>query len=293
MSDLSLPRETLRPVLRGVRGEAPAGGPAGLEAGWTPDCVDYAGAEIAALRARLEGPDWEAPARPWNDSGTLELVHVPSGLVFVLVPGGRFRMGDEEGWPDERPVHEVSVRGFLLSKTPCTQRAFDRVGGEDQRKTRGDELPMEGVNWEEATEWCEACGLRLPSEAEWEYACRAGTTGHWFFGDDPASLGEYAWFRENSDRRPHEVGRLLPNPWGLHDLYGNVLEWCEDHWHENYEGAPADGSAWVSDREEDLWHVYRGGSHLLDAARCRSAVRDRNTMRRRFGSLGFRPAASL
>jgi formylglycine-generating enzyme required for sulfatase activity len=158
---------------------------------------------------------------------------------------------------------------------------------------KGNDRPVETVNWNESVEFCrrlsEQTGLefRLPTEAEWEYAARAGTTTEYSFGDDEKMLGDYAWFDENSANRTHPVGMKLPNRFGLYDMHGNVWEWCEDQWHENYEGAPGDGSAWLSGGDSTS-RVVRGGSWDNGSYLCRSATRVRNHPAGRNGNLGLR-----
>ena len=112
---------------------------------------------------------------------------------------------------------------------------------------------------------------RLPSEAEWEYACRAGTTTRYSFGDSESKLGDYAWYTKNSDSKTHSVGKKKPNPYGLYDMHGNVWEWTQDEWYSNYNGAPTDGSAWESG--DGALRVYRGGSWRCFAQLCQSAYR--------------------
>ena len=130
--------------------------------------------------------------------------------------------------------------------------------------------------------------IRLPSVSEWECACRAGEDGEFSFGDDYADLGKYGWYGGNSEGRAHEVATKRPNRWGLYDLHGNVWEWCEDVWHENYEGAPDDGSAWIEGGSP--YRVFRGGGWDFPAEGCRSAVRLWDRPGLRDGDLGFRPA---
>ncbi|MBD3161893.1 MAG: SUMF1/EgtB/PvdO family nonheme iron enzyme, partial [Candidatus Latescibacteria bacterium] len=267
--------------------------PEGLEAGWSEDCLDYSGETLDRFRELVATDAWELPEPAWSKQGTLTARHAATELLFVLVPEGEFDMGSAEKHEDERPVRRVSLSAFLLAATPCTQEAWDRIGGEDSREYEGPRHPINMTGQKHCKAWCEACGLRLPSEAEWEYACRAGSEGLWCFGDDESLLPEYAWFRENSDRLPKEVARLRPNAWGLFDMHGNVWEWCLDARHESYEEAPADGSAWDPESEEDVYRVMRGGSFYLGPDHCRSAYRDWKPDLRRFGSLGFRPAADL
>lgn len=193
-------------------------------------------------------------------------------IEMVEIPGGTFWMGSENG-DDEKPVHQVTVAPFAIGKYPVTQAQWQEVMSSNPSHFKGDDLPVERVSWEDAQEFCRKLSqrtgqtYRLPTEAEWEYACRAGTTG-----DYAGKLDDMAWYRENSDNKTHPVGQKQPNAWGLYDMHGNVWEWCEDIWHESYEGAPSDSSAWLRD-EDSEYRVLRGGSWLSLARACRSAYR--------------------
>ena len=147
------------------------------------------------------------------------------------------------------------------------------------------------MDWTRSREWCRRNGLRLPSEAEWEYACRAGNTGPFSFGDGDGPLGEYAWYDGNSGRQTHPVGQKKPNAWGLYDMHGNLWEWCQDAWAANYDAAPGDGSA--REAESAPIRVHRGGSWLGSPPLCRSACRRGLAPGIGFADLGFRPAASF
>jgi formylglycine-generating enzyme required for sulfatase activity len=156
-------------------------------------------------------------------------------------------------------------------------------------------LPVETVSWHDAIEFCRRLSMEtgrkfdLPSEAQWEYACRAGSKGAYCFGSDKTLLGKYAWYEENSKGETHAVGTLACNRWGLYDMHGNVWEWCLDSWHPSYEAAPNDGSAWEPDSGPQ--RLLRGGS-LYDSARhCRSANRLPNDLRHRGDNIGFRVLA--
>ena len=262
---------------------------------------DYTTANAQAFEVLMAGPDWEDAGR--NAQGLREAVHEKTGLVFVLVPGtgpGGFMMGSPEDEADREDIekqHRVTVPAFLLSKTECTQRAWDAVGGEDGRHWKGPDLPIETLRWTAAEAWCRKAGLRLPSESEWEYSCRAGTetpfsTGSTlstvqanYNGKYPYDEGRKGEFRQ----RTVAAGSLPANPWGLHEMHGNVWEWCQD-WHEaSYDLTPSDGSA----HDNSGYRVDRGGSWLSTDLYCRSAIRSWGSPDRRNLNLGFRPAATL
>jgi formylglycine-generating enzyme required for sulfatase activity len=223
-------------------------------------------------------------------------------IAFVTIPAGQFQMGSDGGfYDDETPVHPVRIsQDFLLGKYPVTNaqyRRFLETGANVQKPEYWDdgrfnqpEQPVVGVSWEDARAFCKWAGCRLPTEAEWEYACRAGTTTEFSFGGEEKVLGEYGWFEGNSDGHTQPVGAKKPNPWGLYDVHGNVLEWCEDTWHDDYKGAPSDGSAWV---DEGSIRVIRGGSWGNSPQYCRSAFRIRITASYRNFILGFRVARSF
>jgi formylglycine-generating enzyme required for sulfatase activity len=205
-------------------------------------------------------------------------------MEFVWIPGGTFAMGSAEGEPgragNEGPQHLVTMDGFWMGKYEVTQAQWLAISGTQPSRFTGDDLPAEQVTGIESVvtliKFCKGLGyasdyFRLPSEAEWEYACRAGSTTRWHFGDDPALLGDFAWSGENGASQTHPVGEKLPNDFGLYDMEGNVLEWCYDRWHESYEGAPGDGSAWVTGDEQ--YRVLRGGAYSHDPSGCRSACR--------------------
>ena len=214
-------------------------------------------------------------------------------IEFVNIPAGSFMMGSD-AWSNEQPIHRVNVKAFRMSKYPITQKQYLAVMGDNPSNFKGDEnCPVESVSWNMAVEFCQKLSqrtgqtVRLPSEAEWEYACRAGTTGKYCFGDDEGKLGSYAWYKENSDSKTHPVGKKSSNAWGLHDMHGNVWEWCEDIYHENYQGAPSDGTAWVNGGDRDQ-KVLRGGSWKDIAWYCRAAYRDGINARLQLNLVGFR-----
>ncbi len=241
-----------------------------------------------------------------NPQGRAEYRHDATGIVFILVPGGTFRMGspeDEEGrFPTEGPLRTVTVKPFLLAKTELTQGAWRAAmksapwRGVNYARW-GESFPATDISWDDTQAFCKRTGLRAPSEAEWEYACRAGTTTRFSYGDDETILGDYAWIEANTwdigERYVRRVASKKPNPWGFYDMHGHVWEWCEDHWHPNYEGAPADGSPRLDSKARVPMRVQRGGSWLYGPWNCRSASRIRNVPGFRNGHLGFRPACSV
>lgn len=208
-------------------------------------------------------------------------------LTLMLIPGGYFMMGAPKGEPEsrdnERPQHRVSVPPFLMGRYPVTQAQWRVVAGYDREDRdlkpkpshfKGDDLPVEQVSWHDATEFCKRLlaktqkNYHLPSEAQWEYTCRAETTTAYHFGNQlTPELANY----ESSIGRTTVVGTYPANHWGLHDMHGNVWEWCQDHGHGNYEGAPTDGSAWIEGGNSGL-RASRGGAWLINNPRlCRSA----------------------
>lgn len=210
-------------------------------------------------------------------------------LEMVYVPGGKFMMGaDKHG--DEKPPHEVAVPAFYIGKFQITQAQWKAVMGDKIKPNfEGDDLPMESVSWEDAKEFCQKLtqmtnkAYRLPTEAEWEYACRAGTTG-----DYAGKLNEMS--NQSSDKT-YPVGQYKPNAFGLYDMHGNVWEWCEDIWHGSYKDAPTDGSAWLSGGDSSR-RVLRGGSWVNYPVNCRSAYRVYYQPGYRYYYIGFRVVVS-
>ncbi len=219
-------------------------------------------------------------------------------MEFVLIQPGESDMGsppNETGrFGNEGPVHHVTIsEAFYLGKYEVTQKQWHEVMEYNPSYFKGDDLPVENVSWENVQEFIKMLNkkenthnYRLPSEAEWEYATRAETTTRYSFGDDDSKLGEYAWYSKNSDDKTHPVGNRKANPWGLYDVHGNVWEWVQDEWHNSYNGAPSDGSAWEDGSGAD--RVFRGGGWFDDAGNCRSAYRSYHGPGNRNRDLGFR-----
>ncbi len=203
------------------------------------------------------------------------------------------RMGSN-AYEDAKPIHEVTIAGpFYLGKYEVTQGEWKAVTGSNPSRFEGDDrLPVENVSWDDCQEFIaklngrkDGYAYRLPSEAEWEYACRAGTTG-----DYAGELDEMAWYRNNSGNKTHPVGKKKPNAWGLYDMHGNVWEWCQDRYHKNYNGAPTDGTAWEAGSDNE--RILRGGSWCDSAYYCRSANRLCNSPVVRDNYVGFRLVAA-
>jgi formylglycine-generating enzyme required for sulfatase activity len=214
-------------------------------------------------------------------------------LEMVAIPGGTFTMGspstEEERSDDESPQHQVTVKPFSMGKFEVTQAQYQAIMGNNPSRFKGANRPVETVSWNDAVEFCQRLSkktgrtYRLPSEAEWEYAARAGTTTPFYFGEtitaDLANYnGNYTYasapkgeYREQTT----DVGSFPPNAFGLYDMHGNVWEWCLDTWHDNYNGAPTDGSAWIDKNDNQSQKLLRGGSWSDLPRDCRSAYRNR------------------
>jgi len=210
---------------------------------------------------------------------------------MVQIPGGRFLMGDKDE-VDATP-HEVVLGAFLMDKYLVTQEQYQKVTGANPSRWKADKNPVEQVRWSDAVTFCnkrseleklepcydlktwtcnfEANGYRLPTEAEWEYASRAGSTTAYFFGDNTSKLGDYAWFAKNAGGHPRPVGQKQPNAWGLYDICGNVWEWCNDFYGvDYYKEAPLENPRGPKTGENK---VVRGGAWKVSAESCRSGYR--------------------
>ena len=220
---------------------------------------------------------------------------------MVAVPAGSFLMGSKADpfassppSADEMPQHAVSIKAFSLGKFEVTQEQWFALMGTSPSMYKGRTLPVDLVSWDDAQAFVKKLSkktgkqYRLPSEAEWEYAARAGSQTVFAFGDDAQELGRYAWFGENSNWKTHPIGEKEPNAWGLHDMSGNVWEWTADCGNANYYGAPTDGRAWTTDNCSQ--RVLRGGSWPLDPQFLRPAFRIRSSCANPFNYSGFRVA---
>ena len=228
-------------------------------------------------------------------------------LEMVEIPAGTFYMGSPENeagrWEGESPQHQVNVPSFFIGKYPLTQAQYQAIIGNNPARFTGNNRPVEQVSWNNAVAFCQKLSqktgknYKLPSEAQWEYACRAGTTTPFYFGESitPDLVnydGEYAYAAEPKGkyrRQTTEVGTFPPNAFGLYDMHGNVWEWCEDDWQENYINAPVNGSALISRSD---YKPLRGGSWLNDPGDCRSASRFDDILAFYNDPFGFRVVCS-
>jgi formylglycine-generating enzyme required for sulfatase activity len=249
------------------------------------------------LGATLAGPGCGKGGEAPTGDPAPPTVTTKSGVEMVLIPAGSFEMGSRHGREDERPVHTVWLDAFWMDRYEVTQAEYERLGQVEAIPNpahfRGPDLPVEQVTWPQAARFCNArsraeglpvcynedtgeCnfaagGYRLPTEAEWEYACRAGSDADYSFGADARKLGDHAWFADNAGKKTHPVGRKKPNAWGLYDLHGNVAEWCQDVYDKGYyQSSPAKNPRGPADGKE---YVLRGGSWKSPAEALRSAYR--------------------
>jgi formylglycine-generating enzyme required for sulfatase activity len=289
-------------------------GPPGEEAPPAPSVAADLGALVPL------GPDPESGLPELAVAGTGEIptrdasgrlaLGPDAAIVLVRLPAGRFRRGatrdPEDPYPDEQaeelegPVREVTIRSFLIAKHELTVAQWARLTGTAAGPAPA-RAPATDLTWHEARERLAVAGLRLPSEAEWEYACRAGTTTRYASGDETADLLRVGWTEGNAATAApivgeapgsvHPVGRKPPNAFGLHDVHGNAAEWCEDRWHRSYRGAPDDGSARTDGAT--LGRVIRGGSWFHGALTARSAARRAQSPGRATAWIGVRPARSI
>jgi formylglycine-generating enzyme required for sulfatase activity len=219
------------------------------------------------------------------------------GMEFVMIESGDFIMGspDDELYSDkdERPTRQVTVSSdFYIGVYEVTQQEWKKVMGTEPFDFKGNNLPADKISWSDAIKFIEQLNkmeetdsYRLPTEAEWEYAARAGTNTAYSFGSEETELSQYAWFDENSEDETHSVGMKEANPWGLYDVHGNLAEWVMDEYHSNYQNAPSDSRVWEGGVDR---RVIRGGSWDNAAENCRSGQRESMGAGSRNNYIGFR-----
>lgn len=255
--------------------------------------LEPAGADARAAQDKLY--QWEVVAEPVAGKMFSDCPDCPE---LVELPAGNFDMGSNNGEANEMPVHRVSVKAFAIGKTEVTQAQWQALMGTNPSNfsTCGDTCPVEQVSWDDVQKFIQKLNAktgkeyRLPTEAEWEYACRAGSQQEYCGGDNPDSV---SWNSSNTGaffNTPFPVAKKKANAFGLYDMSGNVWEWVEDTYHESYAGAPTDGSAWLGDSSS---RVLRGGSWGKIPKFSGAAVRNRFVANYRDFSFGFRLARSL
>jgi formylglycine-generating enzyme required for sulfatase activity len=227
-------------------------------------------------------------------SATITVVKTKCGSDMVAIPAGQFTMGYKDGPIDVKPEHAVKIDGFLMDQHEITQEIYEAVTGKNNSRRKNPKNPVEQVTWTAAARFCNvrslqegfklcydtntwecdfsSTGYRLPTEAEWEYACRAGSTAQYYYGDNPDELKSYAWFEGNSEGHPHPAGQRKPNAWNLFDIAGNVWEWCNDYYGAKYyRESPSDNPRGPKEGEK---RVLRGGAWSASSANCTSWVRN-------------------
>ena len=206
-------------------------------------------------------------------------------MEFSFIPEGEFLIREQKN----TPAYKVQIKHFLISRTPITQDVWqDFVGTTPwygkKKDITGSKHPAVYINWKQAIEFCHSLSLDLPSESQWEYACRSGTKSKYYWGEEVDE--RYFWHKENSEDKGHAVAEKYPNAFGLHDMLGNIWEWCKDHWQDSYEKLPRDGTAFW-DESTDL-RVRRGGSRWVEGKNCHCSYRRARRASSGRSCLGFR-----
>lgn len=202
-------------------------------------------------------------------------------VKFVQCPAGVFDMGSDDGMPLEQPIRRVTINApFWISTTLVTQELWSNVMSGNPSTFDGSKtLPVDGISYDNAIAFCNAATLMggyrfvLPSEAQWEYACRAGTATEYFWGTSDNNAKDFGWFDMNAGGKTHDVAMLSANSWGLFDMVGNLWEWCDDVWHSDYNGAPNTDEPWNTNADRQPRRCLRGGAWDMDVFRLRSAYR--------------------
>ncbi len=267
-----------------------------------------AAALLAGAPSRAAEPAADASSGKPDERALLERFR----REFVELTPGRgkfpaaFELGRRDGQPAEQPPHRVTLnRSFAIAGYEVPQNLWQAVMGDNPSRWKGERNAVEMLSYDDAVAFCrkvterlraarlisEKQVVRLPSEAEWEYAARAGTASVYSFGDDAALLGDYAWSTHNAAGNDPPVGAKKPNAWGLYDVHGYLWEWCADAWHDDYTGAPADGSPWV-DGGDAQRRVLRGGSWKDPAERLTSSYRRAAPRTLKDDAVGLRPVLS-
>jgi formylglycine-generating enzyme required for sulfatase activity len=250
-----------------------------------------------SLKSKTNSLDDQKEDSQKEQTNTNNIITNSIGMKLVYIPAGEFMMGSPSSerfrGRDEGPQHKVKIsKSFYIGQTEVTQEQYRAVMGTNPSHFQGDKNPVEHVSWKDAMLFCKKLGEKesknytLPTEAQWEYACRAGTTTAYSFGKSQSSLRNYAWYSRNGNFKSHPVAQKRPNPFGLYDMHGNLWEWCQDWYASNYyKRSPS-----VDPLNLDFgsYRVLRGGSWLLGPALCRSAIRYSDRPNSRNGNNGFR-----
>ena len=262
---------------------------------------------VQKLKDLLQGPDWAHTGEAQRKCALLEKFPVARefdlggvNLNFILIPSGSFLMGAEDGYANEKPRHKISIsKAFYLAITPVTQEQWHTIIQKNPSHFEGKNFPVEQITWQECCDFLMMLSkkfsefFRLPTEAEWEYACRAGTQDCYFFGKDSSSLSEFAWFNKNSDKQTHEVSLLKENGWGLYDILGNVWEWCQDTYDENYYEKSSSKDPMGPLGEKNSVKVCRGGGWNSIPSDLRVSARQGVVANSSNANVGFRPLLEI